>query len=304
MSIRWTLGAIAAALLSMAPDCGGVKLCDAGTTCDCLQVSGGQPVYVPCTSPSPSEPPSPPPATPTPCPSATPCPSPTPCPACPDICKGVTCFLPDHVCVDLDGEATCIPRPEASPSPGPSPSPSPSPEPSPEPTPTPTPVPTPPPLDCSKFKPTETGWSILACTKAGKLVCGGGQGKKCDCSGAGCTFTLPVDSACDGDSTPRHNGELPNWKTCTCLDHGDELPCNEWPLCVDGKVERSEYPPRPAYGWECAGTTKWTVDPGVSMTPEGDGYGARLKFTKAGTFKIRVCRADGSKCTEKKARIQ
>jgi len=165
-------------------------------------------------------------------------------------------------------------------------------------------VPTPPPLDCGRFKPTTTGFSFLACTLNNKLICGGGQGKKCDCNGAGCTFELPIGAACDGDSTPRYDGELPNWKGCTCLDHGDELPCNEWPVCVDGKVERSEFPPRPAYGWECAGTTKWNADAAVEVKPEGDGYGARLKFPKAGTFNITVTRADGSHGTSKKARVQ
>lgn len=221
--------------------------------------------------------------TPQPCPSASPCPTPTPCPSA----------TPCPVC------------PSPSPTPGPSPSPSPSPTPGPSPTPEPTPTPPlPGPMDCRKFKPTTTGFSFLACTVNGKLVCGGGQGKKCDCNGAGCTFDLPVGAACDGDSTPRHDGELPNWKTCTCMDHGDELPCNEWPVCVDGKVERSEYPPRPAYGWECAGTTKWTAEAGVSVDPEGDGYGARLKFPKAGTFNIQVCRSDGTQCTSKKARVK
>ena len=217
--------------------------------------------------------PIPPPDNPSPCPEPSPCPQPTPCPECP-VCP--------------------------SPSPVPSPEPSPTPEPSPSPEPTPPPGP----VDCKKFKPTTTGFSFLACTLNGKLVCGGGQGKKCDCNGAGCTFDLPVGAACDGDSTPRHDGDLPNWKTCNCMDHGDELPCNEWPVCVDGKVERSEYPPRPAYGWECAGTTKWSADAGVDVNPEGDGYGARLKFPKAGTFKVKVCRADGSHCTEKKARVK
>jgi hypothetical protein len=159
-------------------------------------------------------------------------------------------------------------------------------------------------VDCKKFKPTTTGFSFLACTVNNKLVCGGGQGKKCDCAGAGCTFELPVGAACNGDSTPRYDGEPPNWKTCTCLDHGDELPCNEWPVCVDGKVERSEYPPRPAYGWECAGTTKWQVSAGVEIKPEGDGYGARLKFPKAGTFTITVTRADGSHGTTKTVRVR
>jgi len=251
------------------------------------------------------------------CPQPTPCPPPVVCPDCPppvvcppekpcppeDPCQGVTCFKPNEVCVPVDGEGVCKPVvaptcdghrcpagehcvlvgdvptcvPDAVP-PGPT--------------------------DCKKFKPTTTGWSLLACTLNGKLVCGGGQGKKCDCSGAGCTFTLPVGAACDGDSTPRHLGEPPNWKTCTCLDHGDELPCNEWPVCVDGKVERSEYPPKPAYGWECAGKTKWSADPAVSLDEEGDGYGARLKFPKAGTLPITVCRADGTHCTQKKARIK
>jgi len=270
---------LVAALLSMAPDCGGVKLCDADTTCDCLMVQGGSPVFVAC-EPQPSPTPTVEPSVP---PTPAPCPSPTPCPECP-VCPS--------------------PSPSPTPQPSPTASPTPSPSPTAEPTPAPTPVPTPPPLDCKRFKPTTTGFSFLACTLNNKLVCGGGQGKKCDCNGAGCTFELPVGAACDGDSTPRHDGELPNFKTCTCLDHGDELPCNEWPLCVDGKVERSEYPPRPAYGWECAGTTKWSADAAVEVKSEGDGYGARLRFPKAGTFKIEVCREDGSQCTQKKARIK
>jgi hypothetical protein len=161
------------------------------------------------------------------------------------------------------------------------------------------------PTDCSVYRSVETGWSLLSCTVNNKLVCGGGKGKKCDCSGSGCSFDLPVGAVCHGDSTPRYNGELPNWKTCACATPGATLPCQEWPECQDGKVERSEYPPKPASGWDCGATTVWSATPGVQIEAESEGYGARLKFPGKGTFKVKACRKGStSLCTEKTAKVK
>lgn len=178
---------------------------------------------------------------------------------------------------------TPSPSPSSSPTPIPTPIPTPSPSISPSPSPSSSPTPVPSPTNspgcgisdnCSLYKPTNTGLAIHVCTLKNRQICGKPLNVECN-------FKFPVDAVCSGDSTPRYNGELPCWKTC--------------------RVERCEYPPKS----KCGATTDWWAEDGVILIPESDGYGAKLKFPKAGRYAIRACR-DGRPdlCTTKEVQIQ
>lgn len=170
-------------------------------------------------------------------------------------------------------EPTPIPTPIPTPTPTIEPSPTPTIEPTPTPTPTIDPGPSPFPTDCSLYKPWPTGWSFLNCVDSkGNHICGGSK--------PDCQLTRKVGDACDGDSTPRYNGIVPCWKT--------------------DKVERCEYPP----GSKCGDTTDWSASPGVSLNPDSDGYGARIKFLTSGTKNIKACRKGTNLCTDKQVKVQ
>lgn len=173
------------------------------------------------------------------------------------------------------------PTPTIPPSPSPSPTIAPTPTPTPSPSNSPSPIPSIPPNDCSQFTPYRQGWSILTASLNGKQICGKPTDKTCGCNGVGCTFTIPLGAVADADSTPRYFGEAPCWKS--------------------GKVEPCEYPPNSP----CGAKTDWSADPGISLTPESEGYGARIKFLRQGKFRIKACRKGSSSlCTEKFANVQ
>ncbi len=198
---------------------------------------------------------------------------------------------PCEVCPEPSPSPTAQPTPEPTPTPTPSPEPTPVPSPSPEPTPTPkptpvpTPVPTPPPSeDCSKYVKYPTAWNPLTCTLNNKQICGTPTNKPCGCNGDNCAFDMPVGAACHADSTPRYlaTPSNPCWKTGATSGH-------------------CEYP----IGSTCGSKTDWTFAPGVDGRAEADGYGARIKFPKAGDFKIRAARKDNAALgTTKTARVK
>jgi hypothetical protein len=250
------------------------------------------PIPIPSQSPDPMPTPPPCPECPV-CPPPVVCPVPEPTPEPPgDLCEEVTCFLPGHVCVVKEGEGVCVPADQEMPD-GPIP-----------------------PIDnCNEFfTPVEQGWALLDVTPG----CPSGPGVKCDCNGAGCTFTVFEGSRGGADSTPRYKGKVENWKTCVCARAGDTVPCDEWSagsissMCHGGKVERSEYPPAPkltgkdkhpgAWGWNCGAKTVWSTNApktSLEIKPEDDGYGAVILFKKAGNYSVcasRLGRPDLETC--------
>lgn len=218
----------------------------------CYDIVDGKPVEIPCPNPSPT------------------CPPPPEC----KLCERLEGISQDNGCLKYE----CVPEPCPSPTiipptPTPIPSPTSTIEPSPIPTPTIDPGPSPFPTDCNLYKPWPTGWSFLNCIdKNRNHICGGSK--------PDCTNSRKVGDACDGDSTPRYNGEVACWKT--------------------GNVERCEYPP----GSKCGETTDWSASPGVLINPESDGYGARIKFVTAGTKNIKACRKNTNLCTDKQVKVQ
>lgn len=189
------------------------------------------------------------------------------------------------------------PSPSPTPSPAPTPTPSPSPSASPTPSPTPPPEPTPPPpppaLSCDGFTAVETGWGFQSCTLKGKVICNHGECGKPPFLVRD-TYHLPVGASCAADSTPRYNGKRPCWKTCDA-----QHPLEHWPACPDGRVERCEYPPRPAPGWDCGATTEWEWSGPFTLRAEGDGYGARVNMNDKGRGYIEACRQGARLCTKK-----